>query len=1471
MADNSISSTATGTSVSRFVPVSFSNLTTVRLDNNNYLCWQKQVLSAVRGHKLQRFLFGSPESPKKFLCKEDEELDNVNPEFLDWEQQDQLLISWLLSTMSDGVLARVINCETSEQVWSTLNVYFASQVRAKVSQYQTMLKTTSKDSMSMNEFLLKIRGIVDLLGLVGHNVTVKEHIEALFDGLPDEYENFIMNFDLRNKEPTIAEVESLLLNQEARFEKKASKLSAQSLTQLNANLAGVTMSEQKRFSSSHTTGRGNHSSSPSSRGGFTPGPGRGRGRSHGRGNWSNKPRCQLCGKLGHVVLQCYHRFDQSFQGPTQNFASQHSAGGRSIQPHIAAMMADLDQQNGSSKSQQDMNWYPDSGATNHLTADSTNLMTQTEFFGTDKVHIGDGKGLSIKHIGQSSFPSPYVSKILSLNNLLHVPKITKNLLSVSQFCLDNNVFFEFHSRFCLVKDQDSKIVVLKGTLNNGLYVFDSNQITLNNAAPSHSQSRSSSMPRSFTVPVKNTVSFPVVNKTALVHDARPVDVFELWHRRLGHPSQKIVNSVLTCCNVQTRNKMIHSVCSACCYGKIHKFPYFPSTSTYNEPLQLLHTDLWGPTTDPSSSGYRYYISFVDAFSRYTWIFMLKQKSDALVVFKSFKTQVEFQFGFSIKTLQSDWGGEYRPFTSLLSSFGIVHRNSVPHAHEQNGVVERKHRHIVENGLALLAQSSLPFKFWDEAFRTAVYLYNRLPSSVLSNKCPFEMLFHKQPNYSHLRVFGCACYPNLRPYNNHKLAFRSTQCIFLGYSLNHKGYKCLANSGRVYISRDVIFDESLFPYVKSTSHAQPISPLSPFSISVPTLCHNKEKLPGHNVIVNPDPQFLTNAVSNNANSARTALLPISGTSEGLEQSRPTLPTPLPPASAVGGPTVADTSDVQQVSSVSAPCDQPPTSDLNSHQMITRSKAGVSKPKVFIASSEPTSVSDALKNENWKCAMQDEYLALMRNGTWTLVDLPLNRQAIGCKWVFKIKENPDGTINKYKARLVAKGFHQEAGFDFNETFSPVVKPTTVRVMLTVALTKGWPIRQLDVNNAFLNGDLHEEVYMVQPPGFEDPVHTQHVCRLHKSLYGLKQAPRAWFEKLQLALVNLGFISSKSDHSLFFQVTSTHSMFVLIYVDDILVTGSDRTQVECLISQLGSTFPLKDLGHFHYFLGLQATMTKEGLHLSQTKYIKDLLCKAKMQNAKSSSTPMTSGLRLTNYGSDPVQSAQFYRSIVGALQYVTITRPELAYSVNKVCQFMHKPLEAHWVAVKRILRYLAGTLDFGLHLKKSDHLNVTAFCDADWGSDPEDRKSTSGFCVFLGTNVVSWASKKQHVVSRSSTEAEYRSLAHVTAEVSWLSSLLKELQISQTRLPEIWCDNLSTVHMAANPVLHARTKHIELDLFFVRDKVANNQIQVKHVPATDQVADILTKPISSSKFAEFRHKLTVVDSPSVSLRGDIRNNDV
>ena len=494
--------------------------------------------------------------------------------------------------------------------------------------------------------------------------------------------------------------------------------------------------------------------------------------------------------------------------------------------------------------------------------------------------------------------------------------------------------------------------------------------------------------------------------------------------------------------------------------------------------------------------------------------------------------------------------------------------------------------------------------------------------------------------------------------------------------------------------------------------------------------------------------------------------------------------------------------------------------------------------------------------------------MRTGTWSLVPLPPGRQAIGSKWVFRVKKNPDGSIQKYKARLVAKGFHQREGFDFSETFSPVVKPATIRLMLTVALSKEWQIRQCDFNNAFLNGDLDEEVFMLQPEGFISS-DASLVCKLKKALYGLKQAPRAWFDKLRTTLQQFGFTNTHSDTSLFCLFSSDSVIYVLVYVDDILITGNNSAEISQLISNLHSKFALKDMGPLHYFLGIEATYSSAGtIHLNQSKYITDLLTKAGMDAAKSMPTPMISSHKLTASGGTTFANPSLYRSVVGGLQYATITRPDITYAVNRVCQFMQQPLESHWKAVKRILRYLSGTVSHGLTFHKNSDLRLLAFCDADWGSDLDDRKSTTGFCVYLGSNLISWSSKKQNVVSRSSTEAEFRSLASVMTELAWLQSLMLELHLP-IAMPTVFCDNQGAVQLAANPVLHNRTKHFELDLFFVRDLVIQKKVSVQHIPSEDQIADTFTKPISSVQFHIFKDKLRVHPNAPLSLRGDVRES--
>jgi histone deacetylase 1/2 len=355
----------------------------------------------------------------------------------------------------------------------------------------------------------------------------------------------------------------------------------------------------------------------------------------------------------------------------------------------------------------------------------------------------------------------------------------------------------------------------------------------------------------------------------------------------------------------------------------------------------------------------------------------------------------------------------------------------------------------------------------------------------------------------------------------------------------------------------------------------------------------------------------------------------------------------------------------------------------------------------------------------------------------------------------------------------------------------------------------------------------VFIEQPPGFSHPTLSSHVYHLHKSIYGLKQAPRAWYTRLSDYLISLGFRASNADPSLF--------------------------------TLLNSEFKIRDLGSVHYFLGIEVTKTAMGLMLSQHKYTLDIIQRAGMSLCKGVDTPASSSskplLSLDTQYSDPTR----YRQIVGALQYLTFTRSDICYPVNKVCHFMHSLTDGHWSLVKRIVRYLQGTTSYGLHITRGSSLSLHGFIDADWANSLDDRKSTGGYLVYLGRTLISWKSGKQCIVAHSSTKAEYKALADGTTEILRIRALLSDLHFSSDPTTILWCDNLGATYLSVNPIFHARTKHVEVDYHFVRDRVAKKDIEVQFISSKDQLADVLTKPLPHASFTYCRSKLHVDSPPS------------
>ncbi|KAB2607912.1 hypothetical protein D8674_011080 [Pyrus ussuriensis x Pyrus communis] len=442
-------------------------------------------------------------------------------------------------------------------------------------------------------------------------------------------------------------------------------------------------------------------------------------------------------------------------------------------------------------------------------------------------------------------------------------------------------------------------------------------------------------------------------------------------------------------------------------------------------------------------------------------------------------------------------------------------------------------------------------------------------------------------------------------------------------------------------------------------------------------------------------------------------------------------------------------------------------------------------------------------------------------------------------------------RHKARLVARGFTQTFEVDYKETFAPVAKMNSVRVLLSVAVNKGWSMYQMDVKNTFLHGDLEEEVYMRLPPGHPQSQEPNLVCKLHKSIYGLKQSPRAWYAKLSTVLHSIGFKRSNADSSLFVRTRAASKLVVLIYVDDLIITGDNAAEITTLKQSLQQQFAVKDLGVLKYFLGIEMASSYKGLFLGQRKYVIDLLKDANMSDAKPALTPLDSKLKL-DLGGTPLSDISLYQRLVGKLIYLTITRPDISHSVSIASQFMHSPTIEHLNLVKRILRYLKGSVGRGILMAKNDNTQIMGYCDADWAGNAIDNKSTTGYCTFVGGNLVTWKSKKQTVIARSSAEAEYRAMASTACELIWLKGLLCDLGVFTAQPMTLFCDNQVAMHIASNPVFHERTKHIEVDCHYVREQNSYS-FGDSQIPSSSTVSEVDVNPnqrLSSVFLNEFNY---------------------
>ena len=794
------------------------------------------------------------------------------------------------------------------------------------------------------------------------------------------------------------------------------------------------------------------------------------------------------------------------------------------------------------------------------------------------------------------------------------------------------------------------------------------------------------------------------------------------------------------------------------------------------------------------------------------MYFLQSKDQALSKFKQFKALVENHTGRKIKSMRTDRGGEYlgEDFKTFLAEHGIKAQRTAPYTPQQNGVAERANRTIMESARAMLHAKSLPPSLWAEAVATAVNLKNISPTKALPTMTPSEAWHGRLPNGTFLKVFGCKAYAHIPSANRSKLQPKSKECIFTGYDMDSKAYRLYdPRTMSIIISRDVVFDESSHMERNPASKDQ-----EPFPVMVPAICDSSTSVQAP--LQDED-------------------VPAVGDEEQPQEEVPEVDDP-------------EGQKPQEES--------PPPLRRSTRERRPPQKYWIANPaeRACVASFvEPTTYKEAVTGpdaKQWEQAMTNEYNSIMENGTWELVQLPAGRKAVGCKWVYKLKRDAAGNIKTWKARLVARGFSQVEGLDFTETFAPVAKFTSIRILLSLAAAHDWECHHMDVKTAFLNGELEEEIYMEQPKGFIKPGEEHLVCKLKKSLYGLKQSPRAWNKKLHEQLNKAGFTRCEADHSVYYSLKDDGAhVFLLVYVDDLIILANLLSALQSCKDSLNKSFKMTDLGEASHFLGMEISRDRAARTLSihQGSYIKTVLDRFGMADCAPLSIPLAVGTKFPPLAEKESSFMLQYQKLVGSLMYLMVaTRPDLAFAVGAVSQFMSSPGEEHLAAVKRIMRYIKETQEYKLTLGAGvkGKVKLVGYSDADWGANDINRRSISGYTFLLGAGAVSWCSKKQASVALSSTESEYMALTQAAKEAIWIKRLLTEIGYMESDDLVIHVDNQGCMALAHNPEFHARTKHIDIQYHFIREKVDEGVIQLQYCPTKEMVADVLTKPVPAEK---------------------------
>lgn len=1080
-------------------------------------------------------------------------------------------------------------------------------------------------------------------------------------------------------------------------------------------------------------------------------------------------KCNYCHQSGHWVKSCAKWISDG--KPPKSNQSKNGA-----EANVTLFAVHQEALSTEEKTEENSNeWFIDNGASKHVTK---NCHYFTDFQKFESPHgIIAASGKPMPAIGKGTLK--IVTRVngnnqfTELKDVWYVPDIRKNLFSVlAAQDRNKNSVFESSSEKCCLKVNNAPILYGTRRVGGGLYRAELKVLTPE-----------------------------VVNVAATTSNS----VLQLYHERFGHQDKRHVKNILKK-ELDIIVFLDQELCEPCVYGKAHR-QSFGTRKKASEPGELISADVCGPF-DESFQKKRYLVVFKDSFTKFRYGYLMKEKSEVKNMLRKMLSHAKTA-GHSIKEFLSDNGGEFdnEDVREILSSEGITQRLTAPYTPEQNGGCEREMRTIVEMARTFKytnPEVDFPPAIWAELVNSAIYTLNRTGKSSVEDTSPYELWLKKKPRLKHLRVIGSTCYAHIPVQKRRKMDKKATKGYLVGYDGDERYRIWVKEEHRVYLSRDVIFQER------------------------PGQCDDHTEL------------SLQDRIEEESNQGKYE------EQQEIKEDR-----------------IQDEEsqeDEARDSDSEEEVEPTPGRQLRDRSLLQkpkRFKDHVMEADTYLSDNDsPETYKEAVDGKdssNWKKAMDNEMDSLKENQTWELTDLPVGARVIPCKWVYRLKTNPDGSINKYKARLVVKGFSQRQGTEYSETYSPVAKLGTIRTIISIAAEERMHLTQFDVSTAFLYGDLEETIYIKQPEGFEDG--TERVCRLKRSLYGLKQSPRCWNKCFGQFLTDLGFKASEADPCLFIRERKGRKLLIALYVDDGLIASTHQQDSEMFIKELKEKFKIT-VGEVSCFLGLEIECHRDNsITVSQKGYARKILKRFGFDECKPVATPMLKDSRLQNPEDDKISDFP-YRQAVGALMYLMLgTRPDLAYSVGFLSRTLENPSSDDIVRVKRVFRYIAGTIDYGITYHVTDTKGILkCYSDSDFGGCTKSGRSTSGYVMIYAGGAITWRSQRQTIVATSTTEAEIVAASEATKEVIWLCRLLQDIG-NLKEVPTLQVDNRAAVKLSYNPEYHRRTKHIEIKHFFVREKVLEGRLNVEHVSTERQVSDILTKPLMKSRL------LTLCDQMGLS----------